>query len=286
MFSEEKTNDVVFFERGFRCCRKSSVLDFPKELLCDILNRLPLNSFINVRLINKFFLVLVNNNYWDNHFINFYCGEEKNLEFLLDNFNFCNFRLEALYITDELAQKLAKKTLFIRFVHCTMAIKNIDILDQIHCYAFDNCCSLFDCSSFDCSSSNEKHVINNREICISVTDMSEMCSVFKCKKHIGIKSNRKVCNKTYCERKYCKFLKNEIGNLATIPKNILPFLDEIVVDIYKFNSNSNGYSYKENIIYQAKRYESYVPNFFINDDSDTDDDDINYKDLRKFITLL
>jgi len=46
-----------------------SILDLPGELLCDILNYLPLNYIINARLINNFFKAVIKNNNWNNHLI-------------------------------------------------------------------------------------------------------------------------------------------------------------------------------------------------------------------------
>jgi hypothetical protein len=111
-----------------------SIFDLPEELLHDILNYLPLNDLINSGLINNFFLAFIKNNNWYEHLISIYSGDEKILEFLLDNYKFHNFRLEALNITDALAQKLTKAW-FIRFSYCS--IESTDILNQFHrwgCY--------------------------------------------------------------------------------------------------------------------------------------------------------
>jgi hypothetical protein len=236
-----------------------SILDLPNELPSNILNYLQLNSLIDA------------DNDWNNHLISLHCGDEKILEFLLDNFKFVNFRLEALNITDALAQKLAKAW-FVRFAYCTMAMKNIDILNQFHCYIAKRCFSLSNDNDNE-RDIDTKYTNNKRDMIHMFTNT--ICNENGSSRLISFLPKRKVCDKIGCERKYCKFLKNEIDKHKTFYKNIFPsFLDEIVVNIHE-KDPKGGYSYKETIIIQRKCFkklcvsefatDNVVDNNFVND---------------------
>jgi hypothetical protein len=267
-----------------------SILGLPDELLSDIFNYVPLKDLINGRLINKFFKIFIKNNNW-NHLISIYYGDDKILELLLDDWKFGNFRLEALNITDALVQKLIQKTWFVRFTYCTMAMKNIDILNQFHCYNSEKCFSL----------SNDNEIITkcNKINIISILT-SKVCNETTIKRLKSFKPKRKACDKKGCDRKYCKFLKacdkkecdrkycKYLKDESDITKNIifhrkcfknifLSFFDEIVVEINEIIFE-DGRAYKRfcvDIIVQRKCYEKlliygFATNNVINDNYHVD----------------
>jgi hypothetical protein len=260
-----------------------SIFNLPEELLCNILNYLPLKDLINARLINNYFQAFIKNNPWNNHLINLYCGEEKILEYLLNNYKFKNFRLESLNITDELVLKLTK-TWFVRFAYCIMTMKNFDILNQFHCYTTKKCISLLNDNMMDIIIDKYKTL----DIIVMLKQMNktnneinfihkQINGVYIYADDIGfnriisIVPKRKICNKINCEKKYCKYILNEINKYneidkyKTFHKNILPFLNETVVNIHE--KHSTGYAYYGTIVAQRKRYEKlYVSEFVVNDE--------------------